>query len=132
MHARAIDHVNLRIPEEGVAAALEFYRDVLGFEPENLDAYRAGDRRSFSVRLGPSAVIHFRPVDSFDEPIGENFDHVAIVVEATVAEVTAQLGEADIEIEREGSPLGATGRHPAVYVRDPFGYLLELKQARDV
>jgi hypothetical protein len=26
-----------------------------------------------------------------------------------------------------GSPLGATGEAPAVYIRDPFGYRVELK-----
>lgn len=132
MRARAIDHVNLRIPEGEVGAALEFYRDVLGFEPEDLERYRDGERGIFSFRLAESAVIHVRPVDEFEPPTDSNFDHVAIVVEATVEDVKAKLDGADVDVEREGSPLGATGRNPAVYARDPFGYLLEFKQARGV
>lgn len=132
MRARAIDHVNLRIPETGVETALEFYRDVLGFEPENVDEYRLGDRGIFSFRLAESAVIHVRPVGDFEPPTDTNFDHVAIVVETTADDVRERLESADVDIVREGTPLGATGRNPAVYARDPFGYLLEFKQARGV
>ena len=132
MRARAIDHVNLRIPDDEVQAALEFYRDALGFEPENLDAYRAGDRSLFSFRLGDSCVVHVRPVDDFEPPSDANFDHFAIVVETTAAAVRERLEDAGVEVVREGNPLGATGRNPAVYARDPFGYLVEFKQARGV
>ena len=37
------------------------------------------------------------------------------------------LEENDIEILREGNPLGAKGRGPGVYIEDPFGYRIELK-----
>lgn len=132
MRARAIDHVNLRIPEAEVEAALGFYRDVLGFEPENLEQYRSGERSIFSFRLGESSVIHVRPVSDFEPPTDANFDHVAVVVETTAEAVRERLEDAGVEVVREGNPLGATGRNPAVYARDPFGYLLEFKQARGV
>lgn len=129
MHVRAIDHVNVRIPDSGVDQAVEFYTNVLGFEPEQLDAYRAGNRTLFSFRLGDTAVLHVRPVEEFEPPSGANYDHFALVVEATVEEVKERLDDAGIEIRREGNPLGATGRAPAIYVEDPFGYVLELKEA---
>ena len=131
MDVRAIDHVNLRIPADGVDEALGFYRDVLGFEPENLDRYERGERPLFSVRLNESAVVHLRPDEAFTPPAGESYDHVAVVVEASIDEVKRTLAEAGVDVERESTPLGATGSAPAVYVRDPFGYLLELKTVSD-
>jgi len=127
MDVSAIDHVNIRIPEDGVDDAVAFYRDGLGLEPENLDRYRDGERTIFSVRLNEQSIVHIRPVESFTPPDGEGFDHFAIVVDEPIEAVRDRLEEADIPIERDGNPLGATGRAPAVYVRDPFGYLIELK-----
>jgi catechol 2,3-dioxygenase-like lactoylglutathione lyase family enzyme len=131
MEARAIDHVNLSMPEDRIDEALAFYRDALGFETENLDAYREGTRPLFSFRLGDTCIIHVSPTDGFEPPTGNNFDHVAIVLEASIDAIRNLLDDHGIEIERDGTPLGATGRNPAVYVRDPFGYLLELKEAQD-
>lgn len=129
MKARAIDHVNLRIPEDRIDEALTFYRDALGFETENLDAYRTGTRPLFTFRLGETCVIHVTPTDTFEVPTGNNFAHVAIVVTASIDAVRDVLADHGIEIERDGTPLGATGKNSAVYVRDPFGYLLEIKEA---
>lgn len=71
MSNQRIDHINLRIPEVGVERALEFYVDLLGFEPLKLDAFRAGERTSFFVRIGETSMINLRPVDTFEEPSGE-------------------------------------------------------------
>lgn len=130
MDARAIDHVNLAIPADRVDDALSFYRDALGFGVEDLDAYRDGDRSIFTFRLGETCVVHVSPVDDFEPPSGNNFAHVCIVLEASVDEIRDLVEREDIEVEREGNPLGATGRNPAVYVSDPFGYTLELKAAQ--
>lgn len=49
-------------------------------------------------------------------------------VEADREAVVERLSAAGVNVEMElDAPLGATGRAPAVYVEDPFGYLLELK-----
>ncbi|TYT62601.1 VOC family protein [Natrialba swarupiae] len=130
MDVSDIDHVNIRIPTGSVDEAVAFYRDGLGFEPENLDRYRDGERTIFSFRLNERCILHVRPVESFSPPDGKGFDHFAIVVEESIEEVRERLEEADIEIERDGNPLGATGRAPAVYVRDPFDYLIEIKTAQ--
>lgn len=130
MKASHMDHVNLRIPEDRIDDAIAFYRDALGFEVEGLEAYREGERPIFTFRLGETCVIHVTPIDDFEGFSGRGFDHVAIVLEATIEECRATLDDAGIEIERNATPLGATGSNPAVYVRDPFGYLLELKEAQ--
>ena len=128
MDATAIDHVNLRIPADGVTDALDFYRDALGFEIEGLDRYRADEKPFFDVRLSATAVIHLWPTDEFERPTETNYDHVAVVVEESVDEIEAELAEAGVAVEKTlDSPLGATGEAGGVYVRDPFGYRVELK-----
>jgi len=127
MQARHIDHVNLRIPADGVDDAREFYGERLGFGIED-DSYAAGEKPFFDVRLTPEAVVHLWPTDSFEPPTATNYDHVAVLVEESIAEIEAELDEAGVEVEETlDSPLGATGEAPAVYVRDPFGYRVELK-----
>ncbi len=132
MNVRSIDHVNLRIPTEGVEAALDFYRDRLGFAIEGLDRYRDGDQSFFDVRLAPEHVVHLWPTDEFEPPSGNGYNHLALVVEADIEAVKEDLSAAEVAVESElESPLGATGRAPSVYVEDPFGYLVELKAGAD-
>jgi catechol 2,3-dioxygenase-like lactoylglutathione lyase family enzyme len=128
VNVRTIDHVNLRIPADGTERAVEFYGSSLGFDLEGLEAHRRGEQSFFDVRLAPAHVVHLWPTDAFEPPSGDNYNHVALVVDADIASVKASLAAADVPIESElEEPLGATGRAPAVYVEDPFGYLIELK-----
>ena len=130
MDATAIDHVNLRIPEDGVTDALDFYRDALGFEIEGVERYRADEKPFFDVRLTPAHVVHLWPTPEFDEPTATNYDHLAVLVDAEIEQIHDELADAGVAVESElDSPLGATGEAPAVYVRDPFGYRVELKAA---
>ena len=124
----AIDHVNLRVPADGVDEATAFYGDRLGFAVEGLDRYRDGERSFFDVRLTSGAVVHLWPTDAFEPPSGDGFDHLALRVEADREAVVERLSAVGVDVEMElDAPLGATGRAPAVYVEDPFGYRLELK-----
>lgn len=132
MEISTIDHVNLRIPTDGIDAAVEFYGDQLGFAIEGLKRHKAGEQSFFDVRLAQAHVIHLWPTAEFEPPSGNNFNHVALIVEADIEAVKEQLEEYDIPIQSElESPLGATGRAPAVYVDDPFGYQIELKSNAD-
>jgi catechol 2,3-dioxygenase-like lactoylglutathione lyase family enzyme len=127
MQARHIDHVNLRIPEDGADDAQEFYGERLGFGIEDA-LYAADEKPFFDVRLSATAVVHLWPTDEFEPPTATNYDHVAVVVEEPIDEIEAELDAAGVEVEKTlDSPLGATGEAPAVYVRDPFGYRVELK-----
>ncbi len=127
METVRIDHVNLRIPADRVDDAVAFYRDVLGFRPERLDAYRDGERTSFMFRCGDTSLLVIRPVTEFSPPDDRNFDHLCLVLDGSIDAVKRMLRDGDVDIERESTPTGSQGRGPAVYVRDPFGYLLELK-----
>lgn len=132
MQGRAIDHVNIKIPDDRVDDAVDFYQHGLGFKPEQLDAYRNGDRTLFSFRISSTSLLHVRPVkpSEYEDPEGTNYDHFAIVLEADIDEIRDTLEEADIELRRTSNPLGATGRNPAAYVEDPFGYVIELKEGQ--
>ena len=127
MNARHIDHVNLRIPADGSEDAREFYGEQLGFGIEDA-LYEADEKPFFDVRLSATAVIHLWPTDEFERATKTNYDHVAVVVEESPEEIASELAEAGVEVEKMlDSPLGATGEAGAVYVRDPFGYRVELK-----
>lgn len=129
MDVQEIDHVNLRIPKGGLDTARDFYVDALGFSIEGLDKF-PDEKPFFSVRLTGGCVLHLWPDEEFQEPLQrENYDHVAIRVDENVEDVKALLDDHDIAIEDEREPLGATGVAPAVYVRDPFGYRVEVKTA---
>jgi len=122
-----LDHVTLRVPEDRVDEVVQFYGETLGFGIEDLDAYRDGERPIFAIRLSETGVVHVQPTAEFEPPEDRNFDHFAVVVEDSLDEVKATLDAAGVAVERELTPKGATGTAPAVYVRDPFGYQVELK-----
>lgn len=116
------DHVNWRVMD--AERSLRFYRDVLG-----LEAYHEPERSFVTVRVSPEFTLHLRPdaASTFHE--AESGNHLALVVEGTVPDaMSARLAVAGYEIERSSEQvLGARGMGTALYVRDPDGYLLELK-----
>lgn len=122
-----IDHINLRIPEDGVDEAVEFYTQTLGFETWKLDDYREDDRTSFFFRLGENALINVRPKPGFTSPDRKNYDHFCILIDKDLDDLEKELRQNDYEILRKANPLGSQGRAPALYVEDPFGYVVELK-----
>ena len=130
MDVRTIDHVNLRIPTNGIENAVAFYGDRLDFGIERLDAYRGGNGSFFDVRLAPVYVIRLRPTEAFESSTGTNYNYVAVVVDSDIVSIKETLAAAGAPVANESqAPLGATGRAPAVYVDDPFGYRVELKAA---
>lgn len=131
MEISHIDHVNLHVPPDALEAAREFYVEKLGQELVNVDAYESGEKPFFTVHLAPEHVLHLWPTEEFEPPGEPNFNHVALVVDATIEELDEELEEAGVPVEREREGLtGAIGEGASAYVRDPFGYQLELKAGR--
>ncbi len=121
------DHTNWRVRD--LERSLRFYRDVLGLDPFGLEEYNRGERTIVSLRVTPTFILHLRPDSGFEPGPTGGYDHLALVVEDTDLEVLARyLTEAGVEVERrlEGV-VGARGEGEALYVRDPDGYLIELK-----
>ena len=120
-------HTNWRVRD--VERSLRFYRDVLGLEPFGLEEHRRGARSLVSLRVTPTFILHLRP-DPDCEPVPTGgYDHLALVVEGTDPEALAKhLADSGVEIEWSSeSVVGARGEGPALYVRDPDGYRIELK-----
>lgn len=125
-----IDHINLRIPEDKIQKALEFYNDLLGFETWKLEDYRDDERTSFFFRIGDNALLNIRPKKDFQRPEGMNYDHFCIIVDRDIDDLEEELEDRGYNVLRRGEPLGTQGRAPAVYVEDPFGYVIELKKSK--
>ena len=127
MRVAAPDHTNWRVRD--LEASLRFYRDVLGLTPFGLEEYRRGERPLVSLRVTEYFILHLTPDPSFERPSTGGYDHLALVVEgAKRDEYAAYLESRGVEIERKfDSITGARGEGPALYVRDPDGYRIELK-----
>jgi catechol 2,3-dioxygenase-like lactoylglutathione lyase family enzyme len=121
------DHTNWRVREVG--RSLGFYRDVLGLEPFGLEEYERGEHPLVSLRVTPGFILHLRPDPTFEPVATGGYDHLALVVEDTNPEALAEyLTDAGVEIESTyRNVIGARGSGQALYVRDPDGYLIELK-----
>jgi catechol 2,3-dioxygenase-like lactoylglutathione lyase family enzyme len=121
------DHTNWRVRDVG--RSLGFYRDVLGLEPFGLEAYERGEHPLVSLRVTPGFILHLRPDPTFEPTSTGGYDHLALVVEGTNPEALARyLTDAGVEIENTSrNVIGARGSGQAIYVRDPDGYLIELK-----
>ncbi|MFC6964562.1 VOC family protein [Halocatena marina] len=63
---------------------------------------------------------------------GNSFDHVALHDEESTDDIKARFTAHDIDLERESNPFGATDTAPVIYVRDPSGYLLEIKETGEI
>ena len=121
------DHTNWRVRD--LAASLRFYGDVLGLTPFGLEEYSKGERPLVSLRVTEDFILHLTPDPGFERPSTGGYDHLALIVEgAQRDEYAAYLESRGVEIERKfDSITGARGEGPALYVRDPDGYRIELK-----
>ena len=121
------DHTNWRVKD--VERSLGFYRVVLGLEPFGLEEYERGEHPLVSLRVTPTFILHLRPDSTFEAVSTGGYDHLALVVEGTNPDALAErLTDAGVEVEsRSENVVGAQGLGEALYVRDPDGYLIELK-----
>ena len=121
------DHTNFRVRD--LDASLVFYRDVLGLEPFGLEEYHRGERPIVSLRVTEQFILHLTPDPEFERGSTGGYDHLALVVEdAKPDELAEHLRKSDVEVEKQFESIsGALGEGPALYVRDPDGYRVELK-----
>jgi catechol 2,3-dioxygenase-like lactoylglutathione lyase family enzyme len=119
-----LDHIVLRVAD--VERSLAFYVERLGLVPDRVDEWRAGEVPFPSVRVDATTLIDLFPAGE-DEPAGRNLDHCCLVVESTDLAALAASGEVDVA----GGPAtlyGAQGMGEGLYVRDPDGNVIELRQ----
>lgn len=127
MRITGADHTNWRVRDLG--ASLAFYKDVFGFEPFGVEEYERGESSLVSLRITDDFILHLVPDADFEGGATGGYDHLAFVAGgASLEEVVDHFEKKGVEIEeRFESIVGARGRGPAVYVRDPDGYRIEVK-----
>lgn len=120
VQARGIDHVVLNVAD--VERSVAWYVERLGFEPLRLEEWRRGEVLFASVRLTDTFII-----DLFaNERTGDNVDHLCLVVDPLDLDALAASDEFDV-VSGPSEVFGAQGMGRSVYVRDPDGNVVELR-----
>ena len=119
---QGIDHVVLIVRD--VERSADWYRDKLGLEPARLEEFRRGETPFASMRISAGQVIDLLP----GEPSGKNIDHVALVLDPSV-DLEQLVASGDFEVRAGPMRIwGAQGYGMGLYVADPDGHVIELKQ----
>ena len=118
-----IDHVVLRCRDQD--RALDFYTRVLGLTEER----RIAQIGLIQLRAGRS-MIDLVPATGPRAETALNVDHVCLGVEARdLNEVVSYLRAQSVEVIGEPAMrYGAHGQGLSIYLRDPEGNVVELKQ----
>ncbi len=113
-----LDHIVLRVSDQ--EAAQRFYIDVLGCTLDHVNARISLVQLRFGEQL-----IDLLP----GRPSAEGLDHFCLSIRcADLGAVRKALGERGVTLEGEVvERRGAYGTGPSLYLRDPDGYLIELK-----
>ena len=118
-----LDHVVLRCRDQN--RALDFYTRILGLREER----RIDQIGLIQLRAGRS-MIDLVPATHPRAEEGLNVDHLCLAVEARdLSEVASYLSELSVEVIGEPAMrYGAHGQGLSIYIRDPEGNVVELKQ----
>jgi catechol 2,3-dioxygenase-like lactoylglutathione lyase family enzyme len=122
-HMRVVGFDHVVVICRDVEASLDFYGGVLGLEVLDVDEWRNGDARFPSVRVDRHTIIDLLP----GEPEGQNTDHFCLVIEPTDLHELANRKELHV-VSGPVQRGGARGMGWSIYVTDPDGHLIELKQ----
>jgi len=127
----AFDHLVLRVVD--LERSMAFYGDLLGLAIEGVDDYRNGVRPFVSARLDGQLIDLF-PDPGYDPALGMSatgmFHFCLRVAGSLEADVLPRVRAFGAEILEEAPVLrlGASGFARAIYVRDPDGHIVELKE----
>jgi glyoxylase I family protein len=118
-----IDHVVFRCRDQ--QKMLDFYTRLMGLVEER----RIEQIGLIQLRAGRS-MIDLVPSRGILDENSRNVDHVCLGIEATdMSAVARHLKESDVEVLGEpATRYGARGMGLSIYVRDPEGNVIELKQ----
>jgi glyoxylase I family protein len=123
LRVEELDHVVVRCHDQ--ERSLDFYARVLGLvEERRLDTIGL-----IQLRAGRS-MVDLVPADTPPSQEARNVDHVCLGIAAADMDVVVRwLGEQGITVLGEpASRYGAHGTGLSVYVLDPDGNIIELKQ----
>jgi catechol 2,3-dioxygenase-like lactoylglutathione lyase family enzyme len=113
-----LDHIVLRVSDQ--EAAQRFYIDILGCTLDHVNARISLVQLRFGEQL-----IDLLP----GQPSAEGLDHFCLSIRcADLGAVREALADRGVTLEGEVvERRGAYGTGPSLYLRDPDGYLIELK-----
>jgi glyoxylase I family protein len=119
-----LDHVVLRCADQ--TRTLDFYVRILGLS----EARRVPSLGLVQLRAGRSLVDLVPSPTSGGRAAVGNVEHFCLAVEAEdMAQVAAALHAQGVEVMGDpAARYGAHGMGPSIYVRDPEGNVVELKQ----
>jgi catechol 2,3-dioxygenase-like lactoylglutathione lyase family enzyme len=127
------DHIVLNVRD--IEVSLHFYVAILGLEPERLEEYKDGKVPFPSVRIGEQLIDLFPPamthLADFAPTNQQHFNHFCLYIEGDVSwdEIKAYLTENKVEILGDvNKNWGAWGYGHSLYIHDPDGNVVELKQ----
>ncbi len=127
------DHIVLNVQD--VEASLHFYTGLLGMETTRLEEYRTGNAPFPSVRMGEQLIDLFPPgiheVSEFTDFERQRVNHfcVRISPETALADIETYLQQQGVVVQsRSARNFGAYGYGPSLYILDPDGNTVELKQ----
>jgi len=125
-----LDHFVLRVRD--LDASLCFYRDVLGLKIEFLEEYRSGTRPFVSARVGEQ-LIDLVPDPTYNPDQGRTaggFLHYCVEVGGKLSEIIPWLKDHGVTVieDQPMARMGARGIGLSIYVTDPDGYVVELKE----
>jgi len=118
-----IDHVVFRCRDQN--KMLDFYTRVMGLVEER----RIEQIGLIQLRAGRS-MIDLVPCEGAPDEKSRNVDHVCLGIEAAdMSALARHLRESSVEVIGEpATRYGARGMGLSIYVRDPEGNVIELKQ----
>jgi glyoxylase I family protein len=131
LQVTALDHLVLRVRD--LDRALGFYGGVLGLPIESLEEYRAGTRPFVSARVGQQ-LIDLVPDATYQPQTAPHMGgllHVCVRVAGSLErDILPQVRARGVTVieDTPSTRLGATGYGLSIYIRDPDGYVVELKE----
>lgn len=117
----ALDHVVLTVAD--VERSLAWYSNELGLAPVRLEEWRNGEVPFPSLRIDATTIIDLLP----GIPAGRNMDHLCLVVGPGDLDHVVTCGHFHI-LDGPAPRFGARGEGISVYVQDPDGNVVELRQ----
>ena len=125
-----LDHLNLRVAD--LERALAFYTGVLGMRVVKSNTRGDGSVSLVALRAG-NCVVFLQPSPGYAPPADDKdsgLDHYSLEIEAhDAAALAAHLRAHNVPIVTGPVKLwGGHGDGTSIYVRDPDGHEVELKQ----
>ena len=121
MRVVGLDHVV--VISSDVEASLAYYAGALGLESIDVDEWKNGQASFPSVRVDESTIIDLMS----GQPDGRNTDHICLVIEPTDLQELSKRKDLNV-VKGPVQRGGARGEGWSLYVIDPDGHLIELKQ----